>query len=158
MLAQDHSRRTAEAICVVRCNAGYIGGYSGVSEGSKSPALARAVAFGFGVASTLTVLGLVSTSVGSAYGQMGASGWLPLGVNPLVTEDGSLLLVQVKPSSCTMAFVITQTSVIAPCWVCDVILHSHMHSRQNTRRAYHNGRSLAMQESAPLPCSWASTC
>jgi cytochrome c-type biogenesis protein len=63
----------------------YIGGYAdqgtapgAASAAQRSPAIVRAASFGAGVASTLTLLGLVSTAVGSAYGQTGSV--LPTGV------------------------------------------------------------------------------
>lgn len=69
-------------LSVLPLTIGYIGGYSNQRGGSvataQSPAVVRAASFSAGVASTLTLLGLVSTAVGSAYGSTGNV--LPIGV------------------------------------------------------------------------------
>jgi Cytochrome C biogenesis protein transmembrane region len=76
-------------LSVLPLTIGYIGGYSNpvgrsgetVAAG-QSPTVVRAVSFSAGVASTLTVLGLISTAVGSTYGStgnvmpIGATSWL----------------------------------------------------------------------------------
>lgn len=73
-------------LSVLPLTIGYIGGYSsntadGSGAASQGPAVVRALSFGAGVASTLTVLGLVSTAVGSAYGSTGSA--LPIGARHL---------------------------------------------------------------------------
>lgn len=71
-------------LSVLPLTIGYIGGYTDQTVASDSPAavqqsptVVRAASFGAGVASTLTALGLLSTAVGSAYGQTGDA--LPIG-------------------------------------------------------------------------------
>ena len=71
-------------LSVLPLTIGYIGGYSNQEGASgesvaaaQSPAIVRAASFSAGVASTLTALGLVSTTVGSAYGSTG--NFLPIG-------------------------------------------------------------------------------
>ena len=66
-------------LSVMPLTIGYIGGFSDGGEKGQRSALPRAAAFGLGVASTLTALGLVSTSIGAAYGQTGTGGWIPIG-------------------------------------------------------------------------------
>ena len=65
-------------LSVMPLTIGYIGGYTEAQQQGPS-ALVRALAFGTGVASTLTLLGLVSTSIGAAYGQTGTGSWIPIG-------------------------------------------------------------------------------
>jgi len=76
-------------LSVLPLTIGYIGGYSSsATDGSgptpQGPAVFRALSFGAGVASTLTVLGLVSTAVGSAYGSTGSA--LPIGMHTLLPD------------------------------------------------------------------------
>lgn len=66
-------------LSVIPLTIGYIGGYSTDpgAAGGGTAAISRATAFGVGVATTLTLLGVVSTSVGSVYGS--STGWFPIG-------------------------------------------------------------------------------
>lgn len=66
-------------LSVMPLTIGYIGGFTETKEKALGSALTRAIAFGLGVASTLTALGLVSTSIGAAYGQTGTGNWVPIG-------------------------------------------------------------------------------
>jgi cytochrome c-type biogenesis protein len=64
-------------LSVMPLTIGYLGGYTGKDEDASTPTLALAAAFAVGVATTLTILGIVSTSIGAAYGSTGQ--WLPVG-------------------------------------------------------------------------------
>jgi cytochrome c-type biogenesis protein len=68
-------------LSVMPLTIGYIGGFTEVGDAARGSALTRAIAFGLGVASTLTALGLISTSLGAAYGHTGTGGWVPIGVH-----------------------------------------------------------------------------
>ena len=76
---------------------GYIGGYSnsspaGGSAGSSGNGLlvGQAVSFSLGLATTLALLGVASSTLGKAYGQFGEG--LPLGVGLLAILMGLNLL------------------------------------------------------------------
>jgi hypothetical protein len=80
-------------LSVIPLTIGYIGGYSGGGEagGRKgAPVQVQAVAFGVGVATTLTALGVISSSVGSVYGQTGI--WFPIGAPLPCVGDHALAL------------------------------------------------------------------
>lgn len=76
-------------LSVMPLTIGYIGGYAGIDERDTTSALARATTFGLGVASTLTLLGIVSANIGAAYGQTGTGNLLPIGARsaPAYTAD-----------------------------------------------------------------------
>lgn len=68
-------------LSVMPLTIGYIGQSNGQNQGDGASAFALAVAFAIGVATTLTILGIVSTSIGTAYGSTGR--WLPMGISLL---------------------------------------------------------------------------
>ena len=83
-------------LSVLPLTIGYIGGYD--ANGSSAASLAlRSGAFAAGLATTLSGLGLLSVSLGRAYGQVGGP-WLAVGVSGVAIVMGlSLLEVIVVP-------------------------------------------------------------
>lgn len=82
-------------LSVLPLTIGYIGGYTdnatdGKGDASQPSSTARAAAFAFGLATTLTGLGLVSTSLGRAYGSIGSG--LPIVVSLVAIVMGLNLL------------------------------------------------------------------
>lgn len=82
-------------LSVLPLTIGYIGGYSGAGQSSSNDGLiGRAAAFAFGLATTLALLGVVSSAVGKAYGQIGEG--LPVGVALVAILMGLNLLEVVQ--------------------------------------------------------------
>lgn len=81
-------------LSVLPLTIGYIGGYQADKPSQNSVLVGRAGAFALGLATTLAALGVVSTTVGNAYGQIGEI--LPLGVS-LVAIVMGLNLLEVLP-------------------------------------------------------------
>lgn len=65
-------------LSVLPLTIGYIGGYSADKPSNNSILVGRAGAFALGLATTLALLGVLSSAVGNAYGQIGNT--LPLGM------------------------------------------------------------------------------
>ncbi|KAK9820537.1 hypothetical protein WJX72_011397 [[Myrmecia] bisecta] len=82
-------------LSVLPLTIGYIGGYSS-SAGDKNTGapLGRAAAFAFGLATTLALLGVVSSYVGKTYGQIGSG--LPIAVSCVAIIMGLNLLEVVQ--------------------------------------------------------------
>eukprot|EP00798_Chlamydomonas_sp_ICE-L_P018578 gene18578-25087_t len=80
-------------LSVLPLTIGYIGGYSSTEEGN-SGAGSQALAFSFGLATTLAVLGVASSALGQVYGQIGSG--LPLLVAVLAIIMGLNLLEVVQ--------------------------------------------------------------
>ena len=81
-------------LSVLPLTIGYIGGYSTSQEGRP---VSQALAFSLGLATTLALLGIVSSSLGKAYGQFGEG--LPLAVGFLAILMG-LNLLEVSANLC----------------------------------------------------------
>eukprot|EP00884_Botryococcus_braunii_P000469 jgi/Botrbrau1/10422/Bobra.0133s0029.1 len=81
-------------LSVLPLTIGYIGGYSTDGKSAESGLTARALAFSFGLATTLALLGVVSTYFGKAYGQIGQG--LPIAVSLIAVVMGLNLLEVVQ--------------------------------------------------------------
>ncbi|CAD7703978.1 unnamed protein product [Ostreobium quekettii] len=81
-------------LSVLPLTIGYIGGYSKGNEGEGSSLVGRSAAFSAGLATTLALLGVVSSGIGKAYGQIGNG--LPIGVAIVAIAMG-LNLLEVVP-------------------------------------------------------------
>ncbi|KAK9909192.1 hypothetical protein WJX75_008508 [Coccomyxa subellipsoidea] len=82
-------------LSVLPLTLGYIGGYSTSEEDSSTAStISRAVAFSFGLATTLAVLGVASSLLGRTYGQFGDG--LPIAVG-LVAVIMGLNLLELLP-------------------------------------------------------------
>jgi len=88
-------------LSVLPLTIGFIGGYGNDSAGasseqgsakSGSPLALRGVSFAFGLATTLALLGVVSSSLGLAYGQTGVGDTLPLAASAVAIVMGCNLL------------------------------------------------------------------
>ncbi|KAL0049459.1 hypothetical protein WJX82_002959 [Trebouxia sp. C0006] len=77
-------------LSVLPLTIGYIGGYSADKPSNNSILVGRAGAFALGLATTLALLGMLSSAVGNAYGQIGNA--LPLGVSLVAIAMGLNLL------------------------------------------------------------------
>lgn len=84
-------------LSVLPLTIGYIGGYGDVesgAEGTRTPLVGRAASFAFGLATTLALLGVGSTYVGKAYGQIGSG--LPIAISLVAILMGLNLLEVVR--------------------------------------------------------------
>eukprot|EP00891_Asterochloris_glomerata_P000894 jgi/Astpho2/894/e_gw1.00016.200.1_t len=83
-------------LSVLPLTIGYIGGYSGAGQSSSNDGLIgrQVLSFAFGLATTLALLGVVSSAVGKAYGQIGEG--LPVGVALVAILMGLNLLEVVQ--------------------------------------------------------------
>jgi cytochrome c-type biogenesis protein len=84
-------------LSVLPLTIGYIGGYDRSQDTQDISLVWRSGAFAAGLATTLSGLGLISVSVGKAYGQIGGP-WLAIGVSGVAIAMGlSLLEVIIVP-------------------------------------------------------------
>lgn len=84
-------------LSVLPLTIGYIGGYDATSDAQGTPLAVRSGAFAVGLATTLSGLGLISVSLGKAYGQVGGP-WLAVTVSGIAILMGlSLLEVIIIP-------------------------------------------------------------
>ncbi|CAG9462972.1 unnamed protein product [Pedinophyceae sp. YPF-701] len=83
-------------LSVLPLTIGYIGGYqtnqSAEDEEGQPPLALRATAFSLGLSSTLALLGVASTSLGKAYGQLGGGPAIPIAVSLVAIAMGLNLL------------------------------------------------------------------
>ena len=102
-------------LSVMPLTIGYIGGYAGIDERDNTSALARAAAFGVGVASTLTLLGIVAANIGVAYGQTGTGDLLPVGAVSASTRCCSLKRVVASVARVRSGVCEQNSSQLRPC-------------------------------------------